>query len=212
MAGRQKKINYPRGRIYKMPFNTLHIFDLDGTTIDSFHRVAPCLSPDGDLDLQMYRDQACQHDLVKQDSLLPLAKYMQDLIQAGKPVVICTARKMSKTDYVFLRQNKIKASFICSRDQLFKRFNSDHAKQIYHMKDADYKRHWLQYLQGMYPLHNMIIYDDHEGVLQMARELGVIAYDAKEMNQIIEASYKIGYSDAIEDYENEIEDILNAVA
>ena len=127
-----------------MPFNTVHIFDLDGTTIDSFHRVKPCLKSDGDLDIQMYRDHACSHDQIKKDTLLPLAAYMQDLIQAGKPVVICTARKMSKTDYVFLRQNKIKPNFICSRDQLFKRFNSDHAKQIFYMKDADYKRHWLQ--------------------------------------------------------------------
>lgn len=195
-----------------MPFNTLHVFDLDGTTIDSAHRVKPCLTTTGDLDLQLYRDQACSHDQVKRDSLLPLAKYMKDLMQAGKPVVICTARKMSKTDYVFLRQNKIKPNFICSRDQLFKRFNHDHARQIYFMSDADYKRHWLQYLQTMYPLHNMIIYDDHDGVLDMAKKIGVIAYDAKEMNQIIEASYKIGYSDAIEDYENEIEDILGEVA
>ncbi len=195
-----------------MPFNTLHVFDLDGTTIDSFHRVQPCMKPDGDLDLQLYRDQACSHEKVQADTLLPLAKYMQDLIQKGERVAICTARKMSKTDYVFLRQNKMKPNFICSRDQLFKRFNPDHAKQIYGMKDADYKRHWLQYLQTMFPLHSLVIYDDHAGVLEMAKEIGVLAYDAKEMNQVIESAYKIGYSDAIEDYENEIEDILNEVA
>ncbi len=195
-----------------MPFNTLHVFDLDGTTIDSFHRVQPCMKPDGDLDLQLYRDQACSHEKVQADTLLPLAKYMQDLIQKGEKVAICTARKLSKTDYVFLRQNKMKPNFICSRDQLFKRFNPDHAKQIYGMKDADYKRHWLQYLQTMFPLHSLVIYDDHEGVLEMAKEIGVIAYDAKEMNRVIEAAYKIGYSDAIEDYETEIEDILSEVA
>lgn len=195
-----------------MPFNTVHIFDLDGTTIDSFHRVAPCLKPDGDLDLQMYRDQACHHDLIQQDTLLPLAKYMQDLIQKGEKVAICTARKMSKTDYVYLRKAGMRVSTICSRDQLFKHFDPVLAKSIYHMKDAEYKRFYLQRLQVLFPLHNIVIYDDHDGVLQMARELGVIAYDAKEVNQIIEASYKIGYSDAIEDYENEIEDILNEVA
>ena len=194
-----------------MPFNTLHIFDLDGTTIDSFHRVKPCLKENGDLDLQMYRDQACQHDLVKQDALLPLAKYMQDLIQAGKPVVICTARKMSKSDYVFLRQNKIKPSFICSRDQLFKRFNSDHARQIYRMKDADYKRHWLQYLQGMYPLHNMIIYDDHDGVLQMAQDFGIMALDAKALNSISNAGYASGFLDAWDQFESEADEIIQDV-
>lgn len=194
-----------------MPFDTVHIFDLDGTTIDSFHRVKHCLKSDGDLDLQLYRDRACSHALVKQDSLLPLAKYMQTLIQAGKPVVICTARKMSKTDYVFLRQNKMKPSFICSRDQLFKRFNRDHAKQIFNMKDADYKRHWLRYLQGMYPLHSMIIYDDHEGVLEMAQQLGITALDAKALNSISNASYTEGFVDAWDAFEAEAEEIIQEV-
>lgn len=194
-----------------MPFNTLHIFDLDGTTIDSFHRVAPCLSPDGDLNLQMYRDQACQHDLIQSDTLLPLAQYMKDLMQAGKPVVICTARKMSNSDYVYLRKNKMKPSFICSRDQLFKRFNLDHAKQIYSMKDADYKRQWLQYLQGMYPLHNMVIYDDHDGVLKMANDFGITALDAKALNSISNASYTEGFADAWDQFEAEADELIQDV-
>jgi hypothetical protein len=193
-------------------FQKLHVFDLDGTTINSLHRVDPCLKPDGDLDLQAYRETACTHDKVQADTLLPLAKYMQDLIQKGERVAICTARKMSKTDYVYLRKAGMRVNTICSRDQLFKHFDPVLAKSIYHMKDAEYKRFWLQRLQILFPLHSLVIYDDHAGVLEMAKEIGVIAYDAKEMNQIIEASYKIGYSDAIEDYENEIEDILNEVA
>ena len=194
-----------------MPFNTLHIFDLDGTTIDSDHRVKPCLTVTGDLDLQLYRSQACEHDQVQQDTLLPLAQYMKDLMLAGKPVVICTARKMSKTDYVFLRQNKLKPNFICSRDQLFKRFNLDHAKQIYSMKDADYKRHWLQYLQTMYPLHNLIIYDDHAGVLEMAQQFGITALDAKALNCISNAGYKDGFIDAWDAFEAEADEIIQDV-
>ena len=194
-----------------MPFNTLHIFDLDGTTIDSFHRVKSCLKPDGDLDLQMYRDHACTHDQIQKDTLLPLAAYMQDLIQAGKPVVICTARKMQKSDYVFLRQNRLKPNFICSRDQLFKRFNPDHAKQIFKMGDADYKRHWLQYLQSMYPLHNMIIYDDHEGVLEMAQQFGITALDAKALNSISNASYESGFLDAWDQFEAEADELIQDV-
>jgi len=193
-------------------FQKLHVFDLDGTTIDSFHRVEPCIKPDDDLDLQAYRETACTHDMVQADTLLPLAKYMQDLIQKGEKVAICTARKMSKTDYVYLRKAGMRVSTICSRDQLFKHFDPVQAKAIYHMKDSDYKRFWLQRLQTLFPLHSLVLYDDHDGVLQMARELGVIAYDSKEMNQIIEAAYKVGYSDAIEDYESEIEDILSEVA
>ena len=194
-----------------MAFPTVHIFDLDGTTIDSFHRVKPCLKVNGDLDLQLYRDQACQHDLIMNDSLLPLAKYMKDLMLAGKPVVICTARKMTKSDYVFLRQNKMKPSFICSRDQLFKRFPLDHAKQIYNMKDSDYKRHWLQYLQGMYPLHNMIIYDDHDGVLEMAQQFGITALDAKALNSISNAGYTSGFLDAWDAFDAEADELIQDV-
>ena len=193
-------------------FQKLHVFDLDGTTIDSFHRVEPCIKPDGDLDLQAYREIACTHDRVQADTLLPLAKYMQDLIQKGEKVAICTARKMSKTDYVYLRKAGMRVSTICSRDQLFKHFDPVQAKAIYHMKDAEYKRFWLQRLQTLFPLHSLVIYDDHQGVLEMAKGIGVLAYDAKEMNQILDAGFKMGYETAIEDYESEIEDILSEVA
>lgn len=195
-----------------MPFNTLHIFDLDGTTIDSFHRVEPCLRADGDLDLQAYRKTACSHDKVQADTLLPLAKYMQDLIQKGAAVAICTARKLSKTDYVFLRKAGIRVNTICSRDQLFRHFDPVLAKLIYHMKDADYKRFWLQRLQILFPLHSLVVYDDHRGVLEMAKEIGVLAFDAKEVNQILDAGFKMGYETASEDYESEIEFLLGALA
>lgn len=194
-----------------MAFPTVHIFDLDGTTIDSFHRVAPCLTSTGDLDLQKYRNFACVHELIMNDDLLPLAGYMRTLMQQGKPVVICTARKMANSDYVFLRKNKMKSSFICSRDQLFKRFPSDQAKLFYGMKDADYKRQWLQYLQGMYPLHNMIIYDDHAGVLEMAQQFGITALDAKALNNISNASYKTGFMDALDYFEAEADELIQDV-
>lgn len=193
-------------------FQKLHVFDLDGTTIDSFHRVESCIKPDGDLDLQAYRETACTHDKVQADTLLPLSKYMQDLIQRGEKVAICTARKMSKTDYVYLRKAGMRVSTICSRDQLFKHFDPVQAKAIYHMKDADYKHFWLQRLQILFPLHSLVIYDDHQGVLEMAKEIGVIAYDAKEVNQILDAGFKMGYETASDDYELEIEHLLGAIA
>ena len=189
---------------------TLHIFDLDGTTIDSFHRVQPCLKLDGDLDLQKYKSTACTHDLIQNDTLLPLAQYMKSLVSKGEPVAICTARLMHNSDYVYLRKNGMRVNTICSRDQLHKHFEPDMSKVIYRMKDADYKRFYLKRLQELYPLHNMIIYDDHDGVLKMAQEFGIMTIDAKEMNQVINAGYTLGYQDAIEDYESEIEDMMQS--
>ena len=80
------------------------------------------------------------------------------------------------------------------------------------MKDSDYKRFWLQRLQILFPLHSLVIYDDHAGVLEMAKEIGVLAYDAKEVNQILDAGFKMGYETASEDYESEIEYLLGAIA
>jgi hypothetical protein len=79
------------------------------------------------------------------------------------------------------------------------------------MGDADYKRHWLQYLQGMYPLHNMIIYDDHDGVLDMAAQLGITALDAKALNSISNTSYRDGFVDAWDAFEAEADEIINDV-
>ena len=39
------------------------IWDLDGTIINSFHRVAPCFDSEGNLDLNKYKNEACKHHL-----------------------------------------------------------------------------------------------------------------------------------------------------
>ena len=123
----------------------VYIFDLDKTVINSDHRT-PYLA-NGDLDLGAYRAKQT-HSNIMRDQLLPLALYMQALIADGEKVVIVTARRMIKSDYIFLRKNGLKAAYICSRDQLFKRFDNDTAKMIYNLGDANYKWHWFNHLQN----------------------------------------------------------------
>ena len=72
-----------------------HIFDLDGTVIDSFKRIAPCMLPNGDLDLDRYRREACTHDKIQGDQLLPLYQQMRQLLNTGADVAICTARLLN---------------------------------------------------------------------------------------------------------------------
>ena len=170
-----------------------HIFDLDGTVIDSFQRVAPCLLSNGDLDLAKYKAEACTHDKIKQDRFLPLYQQMITLINEGADVAICTARLMSKSDYYFLRKAGLKrVRFIASRDRLARHFG-DRAPTIYRLGDADYKRHWIDLLQGLYRDRPFIVYDDHGGVLEMAARLGCRTIDAKQYNALARKYFNFGF-------------------
>ena len=172
--------------------NPLHVFDLDGTVIDSFKRIAPCLKSDGDLDLDKYRATACTHEAIKTDSLLPLYNKMISLINSGADVAICTARLMGNSDYYFLRKSGLKrVKFIASRDRLARHFGAD-APKIYKMKDAEYKAQWLDLLSGMYRGRQFVVYDDHEGVLNMAARLGCRTVDAKQYNSIAKNYFNMG--------------------
>lgn len=170
-----------------------HIFDLDGTVIDSFKRIAPCLLPNGDLDLAKYRREACTHDKIQGDQLLPLYQQMRQLINTGADVAICTARLLNKSDYFFLRRAGLKrVRFIASRDRLARYFGSQ-APEIYAMGDANYKRQWLDLLQGMYRDRPFIVYDDHAGVLNMAARIGCRTVDAKQYNALARKYFSFGY-------------------
>lgn len=181
-----------------MLFKTLHLFDLDGTAIDSFHRVAPCLEANGDLNLNRYRAEACQHEKIMADKLLPLADHMRALIEQGESVGICTARFMRKSDYVFLRQHGLKTALIASRDRLHKAFPPEMAQAIMRSGDAAYKSAWLQYLKATRPETTIHLYDDHDGVLAAAASLGVVTFDAKTINERLDLAFRQGMQTALD--------------
>lgn len=167
--------------------NPLFIFDLDGTVIDSSHRVAPCLLPDGDLCLATYRERACTPEAVAGDTLLPLASVMQTLLSNGADVAICTARYMYEWDYAFLMANNLMPSVaVFSRDTLPDYF-SENADSISALPDPEYKGHYFAMMQRQYPGRELIIYDDHGGVLRKAGFMGIRPIDAISINNRIEA-------------------------
>lgn len=187
----------------------VHCFDLDGTVIDSFHRVAECLDINGNLDLNKYRAVACQHDKIMQDSFLPLYHLMVDLLNKGEKVVICTARMMNKSDYFFLRKAGLKrVCFIASRDRLGKWFAPDTAKAVYSLSDADYKRHWLEYMKGLFLGYDFIIYDDHKGVLSMAESLGYKTVDANPANSVADTFFRLGFEMGVDDIISDLEETV----
>lgn len=175
-----------------------HLFDLDGTVIDSSHRVKPCLKEGGDLDLAIYRREACTHDKIMSDELLPLVDHMRALIQSGESVGICTARSMRKSDYVFLRQHGVKTPFIASRDRVHKFFPADMVQAICRSGDAAYKAAWLHMLKATRPETMIHLYDDHEGVLADAKALGVITFNATTINGLLNNAFKLGMIEALD--------------
>ncbi len=171
----------------------LAIFDLDHTVIDSSHRVEPCILEGGDLDLNKYRKEACTREQVYKDTLLPLAEVMKGYMAQGAEVAICTARHMFRHDYDYLKKVGLKPRIILSRDKLYKHFG-DRSRQLYVSGDATYKGAYLELLKTKYPNHELVLYDDHQGVLAQARKHGVRAIDALSMNKRIETFNAVGFS------------------
>lgn len=170
----------------------VNIWDLDGTVINSFHRVQPCLCLEtGNLNLQQYFATACTHDKIMGDSLLPLVETMKRCFDADNTVnVIVTARSMAKSDYVFLRQNGLRGRNgqnvrVMSRDTLARYFPLEEVKGIYSSRDAEYKRRYFELLQAQYPGAEFTVYDDHKGVLAVASSMGFRVLDAEMVNDIL---------------------------
>lgn len=186
-----------------------YVFDLDGTTIDSFHRVKPCLNDNGDLDLAKYVSEACTEEKIFNDTLLPLAAYMQQLIAAGEKVIILTARDCNNADYVFIRKNGLRPCIHLSRDRLDSVFGKEQGKELYKLGDAAYKKVWFEHLFQTLPDYDFEFFDDHDGILEMANKLGIKSVDAKIMNSLLEQQYADMYQQGCDDSESLYEALID---
>lgn len=191
---------------------TVYVFDLDRTVIDSDHRVAAAMKPNGDLCLNTYRKGQTRENIFK-DTLLPLYKVMRHLIETGEQVVICTARALTKADYLFLRKHCLKVPMICSRDQLPRRFGNAVAGKIWNMSDAEYKWQWCNWLKNWYKgATEFIMYDDLNTVLQKVQTLGFRTYNAIDVNELLETfldiGYEMGYNDGIDSVMGSVTSII----
>lgn len=178
----------------------INLWDLDGTVINSFHRVAPCFDNAGNLDLNKYAREACKHELIMQDSLLPLVELMRSHMNQPNTInYIVTARLMSKSDYYFLRKQGLRGRGednikVLSRDTLHKYMNDpDAVKEIYHSRDAEYKAFYFDQIISRHGRDGITytMYDDHKGVLDMARRYGFNAVDATALNDMLTLGIKL---------------------
>ena len=133
--------------------NTIYIFDLDGTVIDSSHRFTG---------LEKWIADSTRENIFK-DSLLPLAKFMKALMKANKNVWICTARNMSDHDFDFLAHHGIKPKTILCR------------KQGDHRADAEMKTAKLKRLFNLKQFQNAdkIMFDDNITIQKELKKIGI---------------------------------------
>ncbi len=87
----------------------IHIYDLDGTVIDSSHRYRTITDENGNtkIDLTYWREHDTE-EYISNDMLLPLAaNYKRDLLDDTVCVIIATARACVKGDanYTFIERN-----------------------------------------------------------------------------------------------------------
>ena len=150
------------------------IFDLDHTVIDSSHR--QLTKADGSLDLTHWREN-CTHEKIMGDTLLPLARTMQEAINNGQNVIICTARVLGRSDIIFLVKHGLLASVILSRPE------GDNTSDAA-LKTRLLKQHcqtvgitWARFTRSAY------MFDDNVNVLAEMKSHGIQALNAIKINQ-----------------------------
>lgn len=114
----------------------IHIYDMDGTLVDSSHRFR--INEHGKIDLQFWIDN-CTPEMIAKDSLLPLAdQYRAHLADPEIYTVIATARYMQDADFAYIRDVLGMPNKIVYR----------HAKNN-HLKGADLKIAGLRFLKNL---------------------------------------------------------------
>lgn len=149
------------------------IFDLDGTVIDSTHRHATLA--DGSLDLAHWRENSTP-EKIRNDTLLPLARVMRSLHNAGHHIIICTARFMQLPDLIFLADNDL------PHHHLISRLVNDVRK------DADMKADLLTRFFADRDLRlgvdvEPVMFDDNLSVVARMIRIGVHCLDAGKINK-----------------------------
>ena len=152
---------------------TALVFDLDETVVNSQHRT-PCF-PDGTLNLEQYIAKHTRENVFL-DTLLPLARTMQNAINSGYTVAILTARDMAQADYDFLSLHGIKPKHIYSRDKC-------KTKKHYQMRDGEYKVAWLQKIAKKVTSKHVIMFDDSKVVKKAMRQAGIVCICAHKVNK-----------------------------
>ena len=156
-------------------YDMIKIFDLDGTVIDSSHRTR--FLADGSLDLDYWQANATPRKIAA-DTLLPLAKQMQSAYARGNCLVmVCTARVMSASDFLFLDMNGLQYHAITSRPE--GETMPDFALKLYalHGLCSEHGWSWARFRKMA------VMYDDNLSVINSLTSEGIQVYNSTILNR-----------------------------
>ena len=156
-------------------YDMIKIFDLDGTVIDSSHRTR--FLADGSLDLAYWQANATPRNIAA-DKLLPLAKQMQSAYARGNCLVmVCTARVMSASDYLFLDMNGLQYHAITSRPE--GETMPDFALKLYalHGLCSENGWSWARFRKMA------VMFDDNLSVINSLTSEGIRVYNSTILNR-----------------------------
>ena len=135
------------------------IYDLDGTIIDSSHRIR--LRENGSLDLEHWKNNSTK-EMIFQDDLLPMYWQLIADYKEGNIIVICTAREFGKYDWEYLHSMGIYYDYVISRPS-----GIDTVDHI--LKKTQLRKFWnLRQYKNLFKS----FYDDNLNNLKSVRELG----------------------------------------
>lgn len=153
------------------------IFDLDGTVINSNHRKVTL--PDGSLDLAHWFKNNTP-EKIRMDTLLPLAKVMQNVRRAGHTTIICTARMFDVADLNFVWDNGLFYDALLYRE--FGNMESDETLKARLITEY-FVKHGFKSVADARP----IMFDDNLKVINAMTSLGIKCYDATRINERLAA-------------------------
>ena len=147
-----------------------YIFDLDGTVIDSSHRLGDSLDD--------WRRMNTPANVAK-DSPLPLLDQMRDAIADDLDVIICTSRVMSGRDFRWLDDHGIRGVTILCRDANDDRNCGFFKLSILHDYARSLGMTWARFRR------TSIMFDDSYSVQVTLRSCGLRVIDPVNYNQNI---------------------------
>ncbi len=150
-----------------------YIFDLDGTIVDSSHRLK--IFADGSVDLEYWRDHSTFREIML-DTLLPLAKVFKSLIgQSETQIIICTARPLKAADHAFLREKGLFCNYAYDRNDWVEALEGAPAN----------KRRQVERIVADNPDSSFVFYEDNQRIrAEVAKIPGVECVDPSLYNDI----------------------------
>jgi hypothetical protein len=152
---------------------SIFIFDLDDTTVDSTHRQR--INADGSIDLAYWRRNNTPENIMR-DSMLPLADRMIEGIADGLDIVILTSRVMNRVDLAWLDMRGMTARTILSRSIADNRPTGEYKLARLHELAVMRKMSFADLAKSV------IVWDDCKNVQSVLRNAGIRVIDPIQYN------------------------------